>query len=96
MLNPESGLILYANDSDATSQYPSISIFANISKMTLKKAFFSIEGKTQEEIRQYFINLVNVSENAMRLGHDYYNLPTYREMSKIVAKRLEQNHTDVS
>ena len=96
MLNPESGLIMYASDSDATSQYPSATIFANISKMTLRKAFFSIEGKTQEEIRQYFINLVNVSENAMRLGHDYYNLPTYREMSKIVSKQLGQSHSDIS
>ena len=85
----ETGLTIYANDLDFTSIYPSDMRANNVSRMTLKFAPFEMTGRSEDALRRYFTDLVNVRENAVTLCSEYHGLPNYSEMKKRIAAELE-------
>ncbi len=43
---------------------------------------------TSPKVEQFFIRAIYSRENAVNVGHDYFNLPSYEEMSNLVKDRL--------
>lgn len=84
----ETGLSAWVVDFDYASLYPSIMRALNTSRMTMTFVPFAIEGKSQLDVQLYFSNLIHIRENAVSLCSEFMALPTYEEMSQLVAARL--------
>lgn len=91
----ETGLSVWVVDGDFASLYPSLMRGFNISRMTLRSAVFMISGRDQSDIQNYYANLIHVRENAVPLCEEFHGLPAYREMYRLLTKRIF-NRSEVS
>lgn len=88
-MNVETGLSIGVSDLDFSSLYPSIMRAINSSRITMRFAPFAIEkDQIKLDVRRYFVNLINVRENAVLLCSEFHGLPTYSEMSALIAERI--------
>ena len=72
-----------ANDSDVTSEYPSLAEAGNISKDTKVLTVLNISGFSRNDIIDLMSNIMYDKENAVYLSHKFLNLPNYSEMYSI-------------
>lgn len=72
----------FVNDIDFSSMYPSVTDGASISKQTKRSTVVSIDGLDYYKTQNYFSLVISTPENAVKIGHDYYRLPSYEEMDK--------------
>ncbi len=86
----ETGLSVCVSDFDLKSIYPSLMVATNSSRMTLKFVPYEIEGRGAEDMHRYFVNMINIRENAVTLCTNYHGLPTYAEMASLVSERINQ------
>jgi len=79
---------MYVADLDFKSIYPTLTRVLNVSRGTMKRAVYAIEGMEFDNIQRYFSNLINVKENCVNLCNEYFNMPSYIEMEKIFKKEI--------
>lgn len=72
----------FVNDIDFSSMYPSVTDGANISKQTKRSTVVSIDGRDYFTTQHYFSLLVSPSSNAVKIGQEYFKLPSYEEMDQ--------------
>ena len=86
----ETGLSVCVSDFDFTSIYPNNMWALNTSRMTLTFVPYAIEGRSQDSVRNYFINLINVRENAEILCSEYMGLPNFENMAILMEEKLRE------
>jgi DNA polymerase elongation subunit (family B) len=90
MPNLETSLSMWVADADMVSLYPSIMCAFSISRMTMRNVMFKIDGRDQNDIQDYYANLVHVRENAIPLCEEFHSLPSYREMYGLLTEKLKE------
>jgi len=90
----ESAAHLFVSDLDFKSIYPSIEIALNISRAT---TLFAVQKILDESIKQedvihpihdLFSSLISLKENAVYICNRFFHLPSYREMEKLIDKKI--------
>jgi hypothetical protein len=86
----ESMILVMCSDLDYKAIYPSYKSGYGISKETKIATTVEIEGQPTTEIEPLYGALANPEENAVWVGHQYFNLPSYEEMEESLKSILEQ------
>ena len=76
-------------DFDFTSIYPSLMVLLNSSRETLKMAIYRIEG-FEGKVQRFTNAVITKRENAVMLGKEFFNLPSYTEMYDLIKAKLHQ------
>ena len=82
----ESMILAFGSDLDFKAIYPSFKSGYGISKETKLSTTVEIEGLPATSVEPLFGGLANPRENAVWIGHDYFGLPNYEEMSKLASE----------
>ena len=72
-------VVVGGNDLDVEAEYPNIASCMNIAKETKLATCVSIGSFAHASVEYFFSNIPSPLENAVALGHMYYNLPDYVE-----------------
>ncbi len=86
----ESLLVRWISDLDFKSYYPSATICLNVSRETMKTAIFQIVGWGRSVVQDFCSKSMMPKENSVALGKEFFNLPGYVEMDKLIEKELEK------
>lgn len=79
----ESMIIAMVSDLDYKAIYPSYKSGFGISKETKIATAAAIEGLSKDSIEPLFGGIANPIENAVWIGHDYFDLPNFEEMQQL-------------
>ena len=79
-------------DFDFTSIYPSMMVLLNSSRETLKMAVYKIEGY-DGKVQRFTNAVITKRENAVMLGKEFFNLPSYTEMYNLIKAQLHREGT---
>lgn len=89
----ETRMHAYVNDVDFSSIYPSVARSFNISKDTKLFTVVGVKGSWvkysgAQAVEVFFAGVRNQEEECVRLATDFYNLPGFEEMEKLMAESL--------
>lgn len=81
--------LFYVADDDFKSLYPSEMVAGMIAKENKLATLVGIEGKDAKGIEDFSSAIASPNENAVYLCREYFGLPGYEEMERLVADKIK-------